>query len=198
MFKVIFSFALMCLSVTSFAQEPNPWVPFKKEFKIAAEAIVRDDHLHFWAMPFAEDTESIAAARAMILEMDTINYRENPFLIRFALAGVKYAYNRQTAVTPLIDEVEDYLSKERGPAYLICKGYFASERITRCIIEYENQTTEQAALLEAGYLTILDDLFDVPGDYIPAMRAASDRARAEERGIWAPFFFMLQDMQGGQ
>lgn len=180
------------------SQDMNTWIPFPKEYKFAAEAIVRDQDLVFWAMPFAEEAEGIKAAREMISVMDTINYRENPFLIRFALAGVKYAYNKSTAVSPLIEEVELYLSKERGPAYIRCKGYYSSDRIARCVIDYENLNSEQEALLERGYLALTEDPVDVPVDHLGRLRKASETAKAEEQGIWAPFFFMMQDMQGGQ
>ncbi len=180
------------------SEDINTWIPFAKEYKFAAEVIVRDQDLVFWAMPFSEEIEGVKSAREMIAEMDTINYRENPFLVRFSLAGIKYAYNKSTAVSPLIEEVETYLSKERGPAYIRCKGYYSSDRIARCVIDYENLESEQEALLSLGYLALIDDPVDVPGDHLAQLRKASENAKAEERGIWAPFFFMLQDMQGGQ
>jgi hypothetical protein len=198
MFKVFFSAALVCISLTAQAENLGSWIPFAKEYKFAAEAIAREQSLNFWALPMAEDSEGITAARAMITEMDTINYRENPFLVKFNLAGVKYAFDNQTSTDPLVDTVEGYLNQAQDAAYIRCKGYYSEIRIAHCFVDHENQESLQKELLIKGYLLMNQPPVDIPEDHLQALQRAQDEAKFAEIGIWKPFFFMLQGIQSGQ
>ena len=198
MFKVIFSAVLVCLSLSSQAENMGSWTPFTKEYKFAAEAIARDQGLSFWALPMTEDIDGIAAARAMIAEMDTINYRENPFLVKFNLAGVKYGFDSQTNTDPLVDTVESYLNQSQDAAYIRCKGYYSETRVANCFVDHENQESLQKELLAKGYLLMNQPPVDIPEDHLQALQKAQDDAKLAEIGIWKPFFFMLQGIQSGQ
>ncbi len=198
MFKAIFSTALICLSLSAQAENLGAWIPFTKEYKFAAEAIAREQNLTFWALPLNEDTEGISAARAMISEMDTINYRENPFLVKFDLAGVRYAFDSRTSTDPLVDEVESYLSKSQDAAYIRCLGYYSKTRVAHCLVDHEREESLQKELLAQGYLLMNEPLEDIPEDHRQALQKAQGEAKAAEIGIWKPFFFMLQGIQSGQ
>lgn len=199
MFKAaIAALILVATALPAAATSENDWASFETPYRFAGEVLARDKGLEYWLMPFADHEPSLAQARDMINTMQTVTHLENPLVIKFKLAGVRYDYNTGVNISedPFFAQVERDLSKigMQETAMVECTGMYLSEKIPYCHVELEDGVPLQKLLLEKGYVTVAKNSHEVSDSLFPMLQYEEDLARVSEIGIWRPFFFMMRGL----
>lgn len=199
MLKALF-IALACWS-TAFqsvaaSEDYSDWQPFAKEYVFAAEMLARHKDLDYWAMPLEEHDEGIVNVRAMIAHMQSVTHLENPLVVSFTLAGVRYDYNKGVSLAkdPLISIVEQELNTASVGkiAFIRCIGRYLKNSLPTCFVDYEGGDSFQKHLISKGFVTLAKNTKEVPVGSFEALKLAHDEAMHDERGIWTPFYFMMK------